>query len=104
MIILNRDPKGMGRLRKWKIMLDEIEVGKIAFGEKKSFQVEPGQHVLYIKIYWGRSNKVNFENTKDETISFKCVSSARGLSSILEIFYAFIFFNRYIKLERTNKI
>ncbi len=82
--------------------MDGTVIGTVADGEKKSFNVTTGKHVLRLKIDWASSNRLEFEAVTDKTLQFKCASRARGARFILAVIYAAILSQRYIKLEAVN--
>ena len=99
MIVIKRDTCYADRLRDYKIELDGTIIGTIADGQKKSFDVKPGSHVLRMKIDWGGSNRLSFQAHSGKNLHFKCASRARGAKVFLAIVYASVLAQRYIKLE-----
>ncbi|MPM33947.1 hypothetical protein SDC9_80528 [bioreactor metagenome] len=99
MIKINR-LSGYGDLaRKYKVMLDDKQIGEIKDGESKCFQVEEGEHTLYLKIDWCKSNKVNFNASKDEEVEFECGGSMRGWKLFLGLIYITFLKNKYLWIK-----
>jgi capsid portal protein len=91
------------RLRKYKVLLDGKTIGAIANGETKSFEVKPGDHSLFLKIDWARSNKLDFSlSTPQQVIHFKCSSALKGDRVWLAAIYALFLFNKMLELERID--
>jgi len=59
-------------LRSYKIVLDGEVVGQLRPGETCVCDVSAGPHELFLKIDWGRSEKVNVNLTVDQTARFCC--------------------------------
>jgi hypothetical protein len=101
MLTIIRSHSNPDKFRKYKIMLDGVEIGAINRNETKSFDSESGDHVLQLKIDWGKSNALNFtQNTPDQELKFEVTSPLRGWKTFLAIFYATILFNKYLILKQ----
>lgn len=87
-------------LRHYKVLLDNEVICEIADSASKEFTVEPGEHSIYVKIDWARSNKINFNMGDEETITFECSSNIQGVRLLLAILYAIFRSNRYLKLKQ----
>jgi len=98
MITITRDSGYADRLRAYKIILDGENVGSISNGEKVDLNVPAGEHELYLKIDWARSNKLNFR-FDDKQIDFIVSSPMRGGRVVMAFIYTFFLFNKYIKLD-----
>lgn len=99
MIKINR-LSGYGDLaRKYKVMLDDKQIGEIKDGESKYFQVEEGEHTLYLKIDWCKSNKVNLNVSKDEEVELECGGSMRGWKLFLALIYTTFLKNKYLWIK-----
>lgn len=59
-------------LRSYKVVLDGEVVGGLRSGESGAFDVAPGRHELFLKIDWGRSEKVNVNLAAGQTARFYC--------------------------------
>ena len=102
MITINRDSGYVDRIRAYKVVLDGNVVGKIKNGQQIKLDVAPGNHQIYLKIDWCRSNTVEFEIDED-IIDFECGSSLRGSKfwiPFVELIYIISKRNQYIWLRK----
>lgn len=83
-ITIQRDSGYADRLRNYKVLLDGVKIGEIRDGERKTFDVHPGNHQLWLAIDWARSNKLSFRAEKDATAKFSCASPGRGVEYFLQ--------------------
>lgn len=100
MIKINRVSGYDDRLRKYKVFVDDIYLGDIRDGETKEFDVSPGQHTIYLKIDWCRSNKIKFDLNKEEKMVFDCGNATRWYNILL---YITFLKNQYLWLETRGK-
>lgn len=101
-VVIKRDRGWADSLRKYKVIVDEKEIGRIKQGKSIEVEVNSGQHEIYCKIDWCRSNKIVFNiNNENEVKSFEVKSSLRGFKVILAIFYAIFLWHKWLKLEET---
>jgi hypothetical protein len=98
MIRIKRETNYPDRLRNYKVIVDEKEVGSLGSGETFETSISPGIHTLYLKIDWCRSNKIEFEVQDHETLEFTC----GGLSffkTLIVWWYITFARNRYLWLK-----
>lgn len=55
--------------RRYKVMIDDSCIGSICNGETKTFDLSQGNHELFLKIDWCRSQKIVVFND-DELICY----------------------------------
>ena len=84
-LCVTRDKVWYGRWRKLRVMLDGDEIGHLASGESKQFDVSSGDHELYVQMDWVKSEPVTFTCGEGEEIDARC-SSPRFSFSIRDIF------------------
>lgn len=89
-VIIQRDSGYADRIRKYKVILNGKEVGKIGNGETKEFDAPLGDNEVFLKIDWCRSNKLGFESHKDSVERYECGSSLRGIKLLFAIIYVFM--------------
>ena len=89
-IRIKRNSGYADRMRAYKLILDENAIGEIKNGQEITLEVPKGNHQLYLKVDWCRSNTVNF-NANDNIIKFDCGSNLRGFKILLAIFYIIFF-------------
>lgn len=97
MITIEREDARPDRLRKYRVILDDREIGQIADGEKKSFEASEGAHELMLRIDWASSRRIQFISTS-KPVSFKCRSNITGLKFFLAVPYTTFMRDRYIAL------
>jgi len=71
-IYLARIPQYQDRMRKYKVFLDDTQVGEIKQDETLKLEVEPGEHTLHLTIDWVGSNKLLFNTHSEQEIYLKC--------------------------------
>lgn len=97
-LTVQRDKGRADSLRKYRILVDGKEVGKIGEGEILRQQIIPGRHVIEAKIDWCGSQPLQFTaKSKDRVVLVR--SQLRGWNLLIALFT--IIFNRrgYLKLE-----
>lgn len=72
-VTLNRQGRWYGRFRDLRIILDEIEVGRISHNKTKSFPVPTGEHELYVKMDWVKSDPIVFECIEGDHLRVDCI-------------------------------
>lgn len=82
-------------------MLDEKEVGQIADGETSEYDIAPGEHILYMKIDYARSEKIQFTVDAGKNIEFVCSPNITGLKILVSFLYLTILCTRYVRLEQS---
>ena len=70
-IKITREKEFMNLWRNYRIYIDDVEVGAIANGETKEFEVDPGVHRVKSKIDWCGSQELSFEIKDDEAKHFE---------------------------------
>lgn len=69
-------------LRKYRIVVDGHEVGRVKRGETADVTVTPGPHVLQVAIDWKRSAIFEFSGDGDGIVAFRCGSREPQILSI----------------------
>jgi hypothetical protein len=79
----------MNILRSYKIYVDGKSVGRVQNGKIQYLELESGNHNVYVKMDWFKSNKIDIEinDSKDSSIEIKGSDLYLGIT----IFYAIIF-------------
>jgi len=101
-IIIQRDSGYADRVRKYKVILNNNEIGQISNGETKEFDAPLGDNEVFIKIDWCRSNKICFDGHKDNIEQFNCGSSLRGIKLLFGIIYALFMPHHYLWLSNIS--
>jgi len=102
LLILRRVSGWGDHLRNYKVILDGKEVGHIADGETLKCDVAPGEHTLYLKIDYARSQKRQFHSSKDKDVEFVCSPNVQGFKVLMFFLYLTILSTRYVRLEQTK--
>lgn len=71
---VTRDGAWYGRLRKLRVLLDGTEVGRLAGGESRTFDIAAGPHELYVQMDWVKSDPVTFNCTAGDELEAHCAS------------------------------
>ncbi|MFI4882495.1 MAG: hypothetical protein ACIAQU_07920 [Phycisphaerales bacterium JB064] len=104
MIRIERPSRWADCVRKYKIVLDGREVGRIGNGQTVELDAGPGPHELRLAIDWCGSPSIAFEvspaNAQGEPIVFECAPAIAGWRSIVALLYITVLCSRYIRLER----
>jgi hypothetical protein len=98
-VSLKRDSGYADRLRKYRVLLDAQEIGRIGDGEKRVFEITPGQHQLVVKVDWAKTPAVTFVAAQGQTANFSCGSNLRGFRLILTLYYAIFASSKYLWLR-----
>src|SRR5580698_7045736 len=81
-ISLTRDSGYADRRRQYRVLIDGVEVGRIADGATESYAVTPGNHTLVLKIDWCGSKLLNFDVQDGQLLTLRA-----GLISVLFAYF-----------------
>ena len=87
------------RLRRYTVILDGTEVGKLRNGEAIELAVAPGLHHLLIKIEFVGSDPIQFAVASGEEAHFVCRATA---SNIIEMILSLAGNRPWVRLERVG--
>lgn len=93
-------------LRNFEVIIDDFHMGKIEDGGKLRIEVTPGEHEVYLKIDWCRSNKLRISLNENEHIVFNCGCPIRGwnlLNLFIMPYYIFFNKNKYLYINRIDE-
>jgi hypothetical protein len=99
-ISISRDSGYADRLRVYRVLCDDAEIGRIANGASANFEVSPGAHRLILRVDWCSSNEVNFTIGNGQTVGFACGSTLRGFRLFLALYYIVFARSRYLWLRQ----
>jgi hypothetical protein len=71
---VTRDNAWYGRWRKLRVLLDDAEIGRLANGETKVFDIAAGSHELVVRMDWVRSEPVSFDCDAEDELEATCAS------------------------------
>lgn len=89
--------------RSLPIYLDGKKIGMIKENQTLEIPVLPGNHEIFVKMDWSRSNKIVFNIAEGEQTHFKCTRSIQGWQLGFLIFYMLFFWNRIIQINQLDK-
>jgi len=95
-LIIKRDKGWVDSARKYKVICNDVILGTLSNGESKEFSTNDTKIVLYFKIDWCRSNKLEMNLNQDQLKYIKCGSSLRGFRMFLGFFYAILMPHKYL--------
>jgi hypothetical protein len=87
------------RARKYKVLVDAEDVGRVADGAVLEHQLPAGEHSLRLKGDWGGSPTNGFRLEPGKVATFRCRPGGRSWSALWQSIFAR---NRYIVLERAD--
>lgn len=82
-------------IRKYRVVIDGEQHGVIGRGQTVTFPLEPGTHIVMLKIDWCRSTQLTVEIGLGETMKLWCEPAANPASAL---WYATFGRKRYIRL------
>ena len=100
-VYLARKPQYQDKLRKYKVVLDDVQTDEIKQDQTLKIEVEPGEHTLFLKIDWASSNKLLFNAKLGEDVYLECGNNV-GANPI-KMFIGLTFVrNSFLYLKRTQ--
>ncbi|GMU84613.1 MAG: hypothetical protein AMXMBFR47_44820 [Planctomycetota bacterium] len=69
---LRRIRQWLSVFRKFRVILDGSEIGRIKRGTTETYEVAPGEHELVVKIDWVSAEPVTFRCEPGEHVRFVC--------------------------------
>ena len=86
-------------LRSYAIVVDGEKIGKIRMNETKEFAMTPGNHEIYVKVNFMRSNLVTTNLSSCETLELECGPVNTGWRLPLSFIWWFIRPHKYFWLR-----
>lgn len=83
MLTISRDSGYLDYYEEYEIFMDDKYLAGIKRGEIKTFNIENGEHKIYIRTYWCRSNSLYFEYEKESLVNLKCGNSIKGIMCMI---------------------
>jgi hypothetical protein len=74
---IQRQDARQDRTRRYRIYVDGILVGDVGNGETKELDLEPGSHLLRLKIDWTGSPEIPVEGGADRVV-VRCRPNTKG--------------------------
>src|SRR4051812_5313890 len=91
-LIVTRPRQYADSLRRYRIIVDDREVGRLKVGEEFRVELPEGEHRMVARIDWGRSNHLSFGVKAGRATEIEVGSNARGWLVILALYFATIGF------------
>jgi len=73
------------RIRSYRVILDNGQIGLIGSGETHDFTIEAGSHDLNLKIDWTHSQKIQFDIEEGELVQFKCQPNGNTFTGLIDL-------------------
>src|SRR5690242_13723550 len=86
-LVIQRSRDYTGLARRLNVYLDGIQIGSVKSGDTETFMVAPGQHSLYVRMDWKRSDALSLNLESGTTTNLLCGSTITGWKIILSLFY-----------------
>lgn len=86
-ITVTRADLTSGMLRKLEIFIDGKHVGDVAALKTEEFDVDPGEHELYVKMDWAESPRMTYTLSPGEILDLG--TKSRGAGGCVSLFYTF---------------
>ena len=99
MIRITRASEYVDSIRKYKVFVDGKNIGIIKSGMIEEFKTSAGEHVIYLKIDWCRSNKIAFHSTDNEILEFDCGNNINPLKLLRGFLYITFLKNKYLWIK-----
>jgi len=71
-LTIARAKNGTAILRRFTVLIDGAEVGRIGPGEVRHFPLQTGTHTIAVKIDWCTSPAVTVEKLESENLPLRC--------------------------------
>lgn len=96
LIVRRKNAPWQDRIRNYVVLVDGIEVARVANGADVAVRVEPGDHVVTMKIDWCRSKALPVSVRDGQAVVLECGPNSRPLLALL---YVTILSQRYLWLR-----
>jgi hypothetical protein len=75
-----------GRIVRYKVIIDDVQVGALLSGEAEEFDVEPGDHRVRVMVDKNHgSDEWGVQLKEGELGKFECGPNARALTAVLDL-------------------
>lgn len=102
-LTIGRSKAYADKCRKYRMLLDGEEIGRIGEGRLLHIEIAEGAHTLQAKIDWCGSRPLHFEAHSEEEVFVDVVSALRGRFTPFRLWKYLIFDTRgYLLLEQLS--
>jgi len=102
MLRISRPSNSYASLCDYKIYIDDVYCGYVRNADIKEINVEDGEHSIYIKSDFSKSNRLIFTVKDNELVELTCGNSIKGVKKlflfVLNFIILFINFNLFVKI------
>jgi hypothetical protein len=98
-LMLVRPKQWCDRLRRYRVLIDGAEVGRLAAGTELRVELPEGEHDVVAKIDWARSNRLTLTTRAGETTELEVGANARGWLLLAGIYLATAGSSQYLYLR-----
>ncbi len=67
-VVLTRPPQFADKTRKYRVFVDDVQVGTLGRGERLELPVAPGEHRMVLRVDWVSSNTLAFRAAEGEDV------------------------------------
>lgn len=86
-IILSRPGENVLNFLDYGIYVDGNKVNFISDDKRKVLKLEEGHHEIYIKVINAKSNNLNINIKKNQTVRLVCGIKLKGIKKLFAMFY-----------------
>ena len=101
-LTIRRDAGWADKIRDYRIIVDEAEIGRLSEGAEMSRSVPSGPHVLEARIDWCGSRPLHFD-VRSEDLMVIVRSGLRGWRVFLATYYILFERRAYLKAELVER-
>lgn len=99
-----RNSEFVAKYRKFKIMLNDENMGTIKTGETIEVPVQPGNHELYLKIDWCGSNTIKFSTKEREQLQYRVCYRGDWFNIIQALYFMIFKPYKFLLLEKVDHL
>jgi hypothetical protein len=87
------------RVRAYKVLIDETQVGVVRDGRSEVFSVTPGAHSVRLKLDWCKSNQVDLAVSDGDVLQLRCGPRGGSFTVITDALFRS---SSYLRLEEVE--
>ena len=100
-IKIKRESRLINMAATYKVFLNGNFIGGIKNGKEIDFDIPEGNHEIFLKTGWCRSNKVSFK-ANGRNVSFETGCNVKGWKLLISNIYAIFYRNNYLWLKEVQ--
>jgi len=89
-------------IRKYRLFVDDVQMGEIRPDSEIEIQVTPGTHCVLARIDWCSSNSLQIEIEQGQVFDLEVGSNIRGWRMYIGFIYVFFLRSQYLYLRCTS--